>query len=253
MADKTEAAKAFMAGVLAKVPEGQRAAVQAAIEASPEALALIGDGVIRQEDYSRNMNDLAAAKKKNEDYYVELSTWHTGVKTELETLRAAKPAPVADPNKPAPDGNKADITKADVDAMLDTFGRDAAGFVAATNTLSMAHFQKFGEVLDLRPLLEDKRIKELGLNGVYNEVYKEQLAAKAAAATAAETARLRAEIETNVRRELANQQIPGAISPQTGASPLDAIGKAPDPAINIVDAAATEYNRLAAARNGATP
>lgn len=252
--DKTQAAKDFLAGVLAKVPEASRAQVQAALEA-PEALSVIGDGVIRQEDYSRNMNALAESTKKNNDYYAELQGWHTTNKELVELGKVAKAAggtiPVVDPNKPAPTG-KADITKADVDSMLDAFGRDAAGFVAATQTLAMQHMHKFGEVLDLRPLLEDKRIKELGLQGVYTDVFKDKLAAKEAEATAKATATLRAEIEAQVRREFADKQIPGGITPSTGASPLDVLSATIDPTKHTAEAAAQEYNRLGAARS-ATP
>lgn len=51
------------------------------------------------------------------------------------------------------------ITKKDLDAELDTMGREAVGFFADLSVLSLRHLQQFGEILDTRALLNDKRVK----------------------------------------------------------------------------------------------
>src|SRR5258707_1178587 len=68
-----EDGQAFLAGVLAKIPdEGVRAQVKTAFEsgAAKDAVTLLGDGVLARSDYSKHMD---AIKKTDEEAKAKLA------------------------------------------------------------------------------------------------------------------------------------------------------------------------------------
>ncbi len=172
---------------------------------------------------------------------------------ELDALRAkGTPDPTIVTPKPV-DLPKDLITKKDLDSSLEQLSREAVGFMAELPTLSLKHYQQFGEVLNIQELLVDPRVQKIGMIGVYNEKYKDQLKAKADAAQATRDEAIREEGRQAERARLASAQHP---YPVVGNEPsaLDAIeaaraGKTPE--VKTLDAIAAEYTRLSATRAGA--
>lgn len=240
---------AFLTGILAHVPEAERGKAETELEA-------LEKGTLRQEDYSKLANEATAAKQKFDDLYTKNTEWYESRQAdlaELDTLRAApKPTPaVPDPTKPVvpPSG----FTKEEVLKLFDTTERGAVAFIAEANALTLKHFKEFGDILNVSDLLTDKRVQQIGLQGVYADRFKEQIAAKVKAADDARAETLRKEGYEKARAELANSRHP---YPVVGNEPsaLDGIEAAragEKPAVKSVDDMASEYARLNATRAGA--
>jgi hypothetical protein len=233
---------AYLAGILAHIPEAERGKVETEIE------TLEKDG-LRQSDYSKKSDELQAEKTKFEGLYASNLDWfeqHKAALAETDTLRARV---VELEKKPAPttaDLPKDLIRRSDLDGME----RDAVGFIAASTRLGLEHFQNFGKVLDISALLADKRIQTLGLQGVYNETFKDDITAKATAAQTARDEAIREEARKEERAKLAatRTQYP-VVGNETSA--LDGIEASRDgkaPAVRSVDEMAAEYARLGVTR-----
>jgi hypothetical protein len=242
---------AFLAGVLAHVPEAERGKAEA-------ELITLEEGGLRQADYSKLSAEAQAAKQKFDDLYTKNTDWYTQRQAdlqELDTLRAkvATVDPTVVVPKPAalPDNM---ITKEELRKQMDEQERGAVGFIAQANRLQLQHFKEFGEILDLNDLLADKQVQQIGLNGVYQLKFKEQIAAKVKAADDA-----RAEAFRKEGREAAFKELAGKSTqyPVLGneASSLDAIEAARlsgDGKVTLksLDDMASEYARLNASRMG---
>lgn len=237
----------FLTGLLALLPEDERGKAEAGLEEIEKAQ-------LRQEDYSRLSNETAAEKKKFEDLYGSNVTWFESKKAELaelDDLRKKVTGGTGDPAKPVVATPTA-VTKEEFEATLAATERGALGFIAESNALTLKHYQQFGEILDIRELLADKRIQQIGIQGVYADRFKDQIKAKVDAAQATRDEALRKEGEERVR---ATQRGQHQAYPVRGNEPstldaLDAVGgKAP--AVKSVDEMAGEYERLGTTRSGA--
>lgn len=244
---------AFLAGILAQLPEESRGKAQEAIE------ALEGNG-LRQSDYSAKMNELRTEQEKANALYTSNTEWFEANKTrlqELDTLKGeiasgtlirADGATRRPENAPAATG----VTEEVVIKKIDEFGRDAVGVIAEVQNLSNTHFAQFGEPLDTTQLFTHPKAQQIGIRGVYNIVYADRLKAKADAAAKAKEDQIRADERTKTLAEVNGRAIPQYPASGSEASTLDALDAAArsgqPPKIASVDDMAAEYGRLAAAR-----
>jgi len=245
---------AFLAGILATVPEADRGKAEARLEA-------LEAGELKQSDYSRLANEANAAKQKFDDLYTKNTEWYTQRQTdlaELDDLRAKVAAGiVGDPAvKPVVVVPPDVITKKVFEETLAATERGAVGFIAEANGLTMKHFQQFGEILNINDLLTDPRVQQIGLQGVYADKFKDQIKAKADAAETARQDAIRKDERTKVLAEVAGQHHPYPVVGNESSS-LDAIEAAARSGdskvvVKSLDDMAAEYARLNATRAGAS-
>lgn len=242
-----DAGKEFAAGVLQHLPDALRSQMETFL-ASPDAIGFlteVGNGALRQADYSRNMNAL-------QTWHKELTDWVQ------DTQAASTPAAPAGGGAPAAPAAAAvatatpsGLTREDV---ANEFGRREsfyAAFTADAVRLSQQHFAHFGEVLDINQLLNHPRLAELRMDGAYQDVFKDKIATRNAAIQAKERKALEDDIRAKVLSELGQQPHAGSLPYVVGGegSPLDHLtpnGEAPkvfDP-----NAVAAAYHQLVSSR-----
>jgi hypothetical protein len=240
---------AYLTGILAHVPEAERGKAETELQA-------LEDGGLRQNDYSRLAAEAKAEKDRFDQLYQSNLAWLEERKEglqELDTLRAK----VADLEKRPATGAvelpKDVITEKVLGDRIDVLERQALGAITEFNTLSLQHYQNFGEVLDLNRLMSDKRVQQIGLRGVYQDLYKDQIKAKTDAAQAARDEAIREEGRKAERERLAGAQHPYPVSGNE-PSALDAIEAArggKQVTVTSVDDMAANYSRLSSERAGA--
>lgn len=213
----------------------------------------LGNQVLRQDDYSRQMGETTRIDAEARRLYAVNQAWwaeHQGDVEELEALRLNKPTPAADPAKPAvPDPAKTPITAEALAKTIADTERGAVAFFADLNQLSMQHYAQFGEILDTRALLSDPRVQQIGFQAVYQDKFATQLQAKAAAKTAAAEEAIRADERAKVQTQFASQHHPYPVRGNE-ASTLDGIQPPGNtPTVRSVDDMAAEYARLGASRS----
>lgn len=115
MPTSQDAARTFLAGVLAKLPESQRAQAEAVFNHAEAAAALdeIGAGVLRQSDYSRSMDAARAESERATALYNQNKQWWDAnsaevaeaarLREELASRETATPTPPADNGRPPAD------------------------------------------------------------------------------------------------------------------------------------------------------
>ena len=203
MAKGADAASTFLAGVVAKLPPEDRARGQELIEqlrtvAGGAVVAAIGDGVVGQSELSRQLDALreqqttldATAEELEEQrqqqaaLYERQTQWWTANQSRLEEAdrmkRGVQPVPSGAPNpQPTPPGV---LTEEVFNERMQGTTAGFLGFQRDQNKITREHFAKFGEVVELEPLLTHPRIAEVGLLGVYDLVHADRLKAHQEAA-----------------------------------------------------------------------
>jgi hypothetical protein len=253
--------KAFYQGLLGKITDPEQRAAAEKLLANPTFLTELGNGVEGQSEIDRQLQTLSTQREDLETKQTELSTkeqslqtWHeelTGWYGDNKALLAAaktggKTVTTPTTTVEAPKGM---VTE---DALRETLGTTQAaflGFQRDQNRLQREHYGKFGEILDIEPLLLHPQIAQVGLIGAYEQLHKDRLAKHAEDAKKAAEDLIRADERTKVLQGQAQMPYP----PVTGAgsgSPLDAlaVGK-PD---SVVDAATAHYQRLQSERSAVT-
>lgn len=242
-----DAGKEFAAGVLQHLPDALRAQMETFL-ASPDATSFltdVGNGTLRQADYSRAHNELQARQAALTKWHGELTQWvndnqDTGGAPGGPT--AAAPAPVADAPTPS-------LTRDDIQTEFARREGFYAAFTAEAVRLAQQHQMQFGEVLDINVLLNHPRLGELRMDGAYQDVFKDKIAARNADIAAKDRKKLEDEIRAQVLTEIGQQPASSALPYPVGGSPLDHLtpaGEAPkafDP-----NAATVMYNQLVAGR-----
>lgn len=230
-------------------------------ELGESGLLSLGNLVLRQDDYSRSMNELGTQRQTLQTKEAEAQALYDSNRlwfeqkqadlAELDRLRQGivKPANGApDPAKPA-DPNY--LTKEAFTSALAETERGAVAFFNDLNTLSLQHYQQFGEILDTNRLLTDKRVQQLGLRGVYADLHKPQLDERAARIRQEAEDKIRLDERTKVLASQASQHHPYPIrgnEPST-LDALEAARTAGHPfQAKTVDEMAQEYARLSASR-----
>lgn len=241
-----ETGQTFLEQLLAHVPEDKRDAAREALGGSEALLTELGAATIRQSDYSRNMNDVAAYKQQLDAWFAE----NQAALTEAARLKAehvAAPTPAAPIQSPA-----AGLTREDLAKELEAVQRAGVAAIVHTTELASRHMKTFNEVLNIQALMADPDINKLGLLGVYDKHYKPKLDELA---SQAEQARIEAEVQKRLADERKRfTQMPYPVNGRE-PSPLDALEAAvanpPDPtkpvqapvaSHAVVDEAVAQYN-----------
>ena len=260
MADLLAAGKTLVDQFIAKLPEELRgsAAEMFGKPEAQEAIKFAGESALMRSDYSRNMDSVAQEKARiaNEEarvrnWHAELETWHKGVKDLAVIGEQAKAAgwTAEDPSPTLQTPKAADIP-ADVVRAGDLDAREqlAVKYMNVSNRLGIRHFREFGEDLDMDELINDPRVKTLGIQGVYDVKFKDRYDEKAKLSRDADRAKFEAEIRADERKRLANRPLTPVPGGET--SPLDALDSSTKPGTVSADDMAAEYERLVAARAG---
>lgn len=233
-------------------------------ELGETGLMTLGNNVLRQDEFSRSMNEVAGqrtalttAEQAAKDLYEQNKAWFEQKQADLQELDRLR-AQVAgggggNPNpNPNPNPDPKVVTAESLAQTLAATEQGAVAFMDELTDLKLQHFQQFGEVLDTKRLLTDKRVQQLGLRGVYSEVHKAQLAERDEKIRKDAEEKIRADERQKVLQAQASTHHP---YPTRGNEPstLDRFeqpaGQAP--AVRTVDEMAAEYARLSAARTGA--
>jgi hypothetical protein len=240
---------AFLAGILAHVPEADRGKAQAALE------GLEANG-LRQSEYSRLADEAAAAKRAADDLLAQNQAWFAereAALKEVDTLRAkAAAGGETKVEYKVPEGV---ITRDELTKILDQTERGAVGFISEANVLSLKHYKDFGEVLNITELMMDPQVQKIGLKGVYESKFKDQISAKVKAAEDARAEAFRLEGEKRAMERLSQSRGPGypVVGNEEGSS-LDAIEAARESGgkvtLKSVNEMASEYARLSSTRSG---
>lgn len=259
MAKGAQAGQEFLQRVLGKITDPDLKAAAEKVFADATVQTEIGGGVLGQSEIDRQLQelrtkttdletkaaDLAETETRLNAWHGDLTTWH---KDNQEYIRLGKAAKANGGKLPA-DGEKpaaaaGGVTKDDLDAALRAELGGALNFNLEQNRLMIAHHEKFGKILDIMPLVQHPKIRELGLEGVYNLVHKEALDAHQAAEDKKREEAIRADERSKVASAMPYPNPTGSGS----GSPLDALKPTSTP---VVDEAVAEYHRIQATRAAA--
>jgi len=260
------AGSTFLTGVLAKLSEADRVKGEEALNTlkalgGGTVVAAIGDGTLAQDELSRQLDGLKTQREELDTlkgdldqrdtqlttYHGQLTGWFDTNKAALEeakTLKARGIVPT-DPTKIPPAGG---LTAEQLDERIRLEQAGFLGFTRDQNIVTREHFGKFGEVLEIDPLLRHPEIGKVGLIGVYQLVHKDRLEKHTADATAAAEKKIRDDERTKVLAEQAAMPYPLPTGVGSG-SPLDALSTAGKPD-SLADQATQHYNRLLLERAG---
>jgi hypothetical protein len=252
MAKALDSGKAFIDGVLAKLPEGLRESARAAFTApeAADALTAVGDGVLARADYSKMMDDLRVKEETLTSDFDRLNTWFETIKPKAEGYDALAAEVVRLKGQPPTvvrDDKPAGMTDADFDKKIEERERAAATYFNTTNALSLKHFQTFGDVLDLNDLVVFAQKSRLPILDAYQQKFAEPLQKKA---QEQEDLRINKLVEAKLveerKRSGGDQPFP---LKNSSPSVLDILEQ-PDrkPTDHTVDTAVAEYDRLQSAR-----
>lgn len=259
------AGKAFLAGVLAKLPEAMRGKASELFE-STELQTYVGDGTLALEDFTRQSDalrtqneELATRATELDQREQGLSNWHANLtkwygdnRTLLERVKQGNgngngnPNPNPTPTNPTPAPQADALTEQQYNERIGVERQAFLGFQRDQNQITRDHFAKFQEIVDLEPLLAHPQVANIGLTGVYNLVHKDRLDKWTADTTAAQNKKIADEAVRKYQETQAQMPYPTPTGVGTG-SPLDAIK--PSASDSLVDAATAEYNRLQAERH----
>ena len=254
-----ESGQSFLAGVLAKLPEEQRAQAKAIFDAAEakDAVLLMGDGTLARADYSKSMDGLREKEQALNEHYERLNDWYAVNKEALDKAKE-RPAPTPNPN-PAPNPNPTltALTEDDVrrlaDEAVNSAGKDYIAVSAFIASQAGRHMSIFGEPLDALELVQNPKVgrpiagqpgRVFSLQDAYLEKYGPQLQKKA---QEAEDKRINDEVEKRlVERTKGQTSHPFPL--RSEASPLDVLASKEGPAAHTLDTAVAEYERLQSAR-----
>lgn len=279
MANKGIAAfKEFTAGVLAKItdPDQRRRAeesFQALEQLDPVAQAL-GDGVAGQSEIDRQLQTLTQQREELETRTTELderdtrlNTWHTeltgwysdnkALVEDAKRLRAGGRAngnPNPDPRHPTPTphpvASPGGLTEEQYNERIADVQAGFLGYQRDQNLITREHFTRFGEIVDVEPLLRHPQIGQVGLIGVYELVHKDRLDKWKTDTAESERKKISDEAVRKYQESQASMPYPSPTGAGSG-SPLDALTV--NKQDSVVDAATVEYNRLVNERAAGTP
>jgi hypothetical protein len=167
------AGKSFLERVLAKVDPTRKDAVTALLE-DEAALTEIGAGVLRQEDYSRNIQRVKATADQQQE-------WWTTHKTALEEYEQMR------------QGDRRTTTETphstDIDARIEAMEKqtreqfaqleaNGVGLAAMLSGIGIQHFAEFGEVLNTEKLVREAIEAKQPLGEFYNGTVADRRKAK---------------------------------------------------------------------------
>ena len=257
MSKASDAGRAFVTGVIAKLPEHLRAQAETLFTApeAEDALVVIGTGALAQPDINRRYDDLKKQEDALQAKHRELTDWWDTNRPALEEYKTIKPEYDRLKGQPAPVA-EAPPKGLDVETVAQMFDENNRAFARVTSLglkLVQKHQRMFNEELDTDALIGDPRIGQpipgtnrvFGLLDVYHDTFGERIKAKE---QEAEDARIQKLVDARLAEER-RKAPPGPPFPlrDGGSSPLDVLTQAERPTHSI-DSAVAEYERLVAAR-----
>jgi hypothetical protein len=257
--DRKEAAKEYGANLLALIKdEGVRAAVAKALE-DDSVLDHLGEGVLRQSDYTRLAQEAATAKEQAAKEAAEFQSKRTEItdwyKQQLEKASAGgDPNPNPNPATAAPAFDpKIYVTKEDVAKIAAGVqaenSRTAFAWAKVITPLYVRHRDLFKEDLDIDALMEFAGKQRLPVDQAYPLFTADKRAAVEAERQKERDAKLIRETEERVRGEYAG--LPHILP---GQEPLGTLGGLLDdpkakPDISV-DGLVTAFNKITAEKAG---
>lgn len=250
-----ESGSAFLAGVLAKLPENLRAQAKTLFEdpAAKDAVVVIGDGTLARPEFSKAMDDL---KKKETELHArqdELTGWfndnkaaldeYVAHKADFDKLKGGTPPPVEKPTV-AEDPRKI------AQEVLAEAGQDYIKVSAWLAGKAQEHRDLLGERLDTMALVNNPKLgrpvagqpgRVFSLQDAYDEVYGARVAEKT---KEIEEKRFNDEVEKRLKARDAERV--GQPFPLRDGSPsvLDVLQTKEGPAAHTLDSAVAAYERL---------
>ncbi len=212
--NKRARAKEFLTTWVAAHPEGERRTKAEELvefltddESPEEAAAQIADGTLRQDEFSRNLDEgrgkLTAKEKEVSDALEAIGKerkdvwgWYDTAKKNLDhydqlvrdgKIEALTKGTVTKPGDKVvtagtPQTNGTGISQEDLDKKMQEFAGEAVPVMAVMSHLGMRHYKDFGEILSpkaMTELTQHADVSRLGLEGVYNLVHKDRYDTKA--------------------------------------------------------------------------
>jgi len=279
-----EDGQAFLAGVLAKIPdEGLRAQAKTLFESTAvkDAVTVIGDGVLARSDYSKHMDQIKiqdqALKDKltaATDLYDQNSAWYQTNKAALEEYPTLKTRigelEAGDGGDPDPNKAKEKPVVLDKKTIEETIAgmldenlaareRGYVDVVAFMQDTGFQHQQMFGTPVAMRELVGNPKLgkpilgqpgRTFSLQDAYNEKYGVEVAAKVKATHDKE-------IEDEVQKRLGEERAKQAGMPfplRNGSQPsvLDVLTTEKGASAHTLDTAVAAYESLQAGKGLAT-
>jgi hypothetical protein len=255
-----ESGSSFLAGVLAKLPQEQRAQAEAIFNAAEakDAVLALGDGALARSDYSRSMDQMREKEVALNEYYTKLDGWYADNKAALEQARlGGGPDPAPDP-APAGAGGMISATEARriAEEAVNEAGRDYIAVTAFLTTQGGRHAHMFNEPLDMNELVANPKLgkpvigqpgRVYSLQDAYNEKYGDRLKAKH---QEQEDKRINDEVEKRLGERIKQSTSTHPFPLRAESSPLDVLSTKDGVAAHTLDSAVAEYERLVAAKQG---
>lgn len=264
MSKASDAGKAFMAGVLAKIPdETLRAQVETAFNdpRSEEALVVVGAGALAQPEINRKFTELEEAQAALTTKRAELEevqqkqvNWWSVQEPKVRAYDEIKPE--YDRLKEGKD--PVGVDEAALTAMRKEFGDQLAGIqregvnlMAFMSELAVRHYAEFQEKPDLQALLADPNIgkplgdgRTYGLVQAYETKYGPQIKERH---DKVEQARIDKLVDEKLAARMKDAPGPFPLRNQA-PSALDILETGGKPEDHTVDTAAALYDQLQSAR-----
>lgn len=280
-----EDGQAFIAGVLAKIPdETLRAQAKAAFEATAakDAVTLIGDGVLARADYSKHMDAITTKDRELKEQlsaantlYERNDTWYKAneaalkayptLKAENDRLKAGGEGETEEEKaerlrRSSAGGimTKDEIAKLiteSLDPLLAERERGYVDVVAFMQDTGMTHLGRFGTAPNMRELIANPKLgkpivgqpgRVFSLQDAYNEKYGADVAAKD---KEAHDKLIEDEVQKRLKQE--REQNPGLQAfPLRGQAPsvLDVLTTKDGSAAHTLDTAVAAYESLQSGR-----
>lgn len=192
---RRDVGKAFLEEILAKtgVDDAKRAALLADLS-KDDVLDALGDGVLRQQDYGKQTNEIAQARVALDNERALLETWrgnnvpvieeYMERKEAFEAWKAAggRPGDPGAPPKPAELPPEILKRLAKVEELektvqnLNVLAGDVPAFSATLVSLSRRHEKSLGEELDHMALFEHAKKLNTNIKTAYDDMFKDRYA-----------------------------------------------------------------------------
>jgi hypothetical protein len=174
MAKKVDGYEAFLADVLATVPEDRRSMIEETFK-NDAIRSELEKGYLRQSDFSRAHDNLRAERENFQHTVEEANTringwqeWYTNASGEYETMRAENQRLVAldgTDQRPVVQG----MSQEDVTALLEARDRQAIAFADILTDLKLDHNKQFNEKLNTNELVTYATRRGVPLDVAYRE------------------------------------------------------------------------------------
>ncbi len=212
-----EEGQSFLEGILAKIPEDKRATAQEILTPLTEDF---GNGVIRQDTFSRRMNEVSELEQSTKSYKDTLDSWYAknveavevGAKILSGEMKAVPAS--ADPDDagtpPLPTAVlKEFVKKSEVEKMIDAARTTAFQEVGSITTALQGLGYQFQRDFKEPPpsdfsskIWQTAAQKQISLDAAYNELTQERREELNKAQLAADRKKMEEEVRAKIQEEL---------------------------------------------------